>query len=143
MKSRSVVVVDSDVRLLDQVAALLDATHVVLATADARRAIAWLHNDTTVCAVIAAQNLRGANGLDVLTAAQKVRPEARRILVADYEDLSAIIPCLHSGVVERTIAAPIDPRELVGLLRLAPVPSRQASAGHPAARPSLIHLPSR
>jgi DNA-binding NtrC family response regulator len=133
MKSRSVIVVDSDSRVLDQIATILDATHVVLGTADPRRALAWLQNDVTVCAVIASQNLRGSNGLDVLGSALKIRPEARRILIADYENLSSIIPSLHSGVVQRTISAPIDPRELVGLLKLAPVPPRQGSPAQPAA----------
>jgi DNA-binding NtrC family response regulator len=134
-KSRSVVVVDSDIRVLDEVSGVLDATHVVLATADARRAQAWLQNDVTVCAVLVAQNLKGTSSLDLLAHAQRLRPDARRILIANYEDLSSIIPSLHSGVVQRTISTPIDPRELVGLLRIAPPPVRQgAAAGSGAAR---------
>ena len=118
MKSRSVVIVDSDIRLLDQVASLLDGTHVVLTTADPNRAVMWLRNDLRIHAIIVAQTLRG--GLDLLMDAKRHRPEVRRILIANYEDLSSIIPGLHSGVVQRTISKPIDARELVGLLRIAP-----------------------
>jgi DNA-binding NtrC family response regulator len=134
MKSRSVVVVDSDVRVLDEVATLLDSTHVVLATADPRRAVTWLQNDTTVSAVIASQNLKDTTGIGVLSIAAKLRPEARRILIADLEDLATIIPSLHSGVVQRTISTPIDPRELVSLLRVAPIPPRPASTDAIVAR---------
>ena len=129
MKTRSVVVVDSDVRLLDQISALLDSTHTVLATADPRRAVTWLHNDVTVSAVIVSQVLRGSNGLDLLVEAQRLRPDARRILIANYEDLASIIPSLHSGVVQRTISKPIDSRELVGLMRIGPVAPRQGIGG--------------
>jgi hypothetical protein len=77
--------------------------------------------------------LKGGSGLDVLATAQKIRPDARRILIADYENLSSIIPCLHSGVVQRTISAPIDPRELVGLLRTAPVTPKHGTGSVAAA----------
>jgi DNA-binding NtrC family response regulator len=119
-KTRSVVVVDSDIRLLDQVAALLDGTHIVLATSDPHRAVMWLRNDLRISAVIVSQTLRGGSGLDLLIEAKRLRGNVRRILIANYEDLSSIIPGLHSGVVQRTISKPIDPRELVGLLRTAP-----------------------
>lgn len=133
MKSCSVIVVDSDVRVLDQVSAVLDGMVTVLATSEARRVGPWLRNDPTIYAILVSQSLRGVSGLELLEEAQQLRPEVRRILIADYENLATIISGLHSGVVQRTISRPIDPRELVGAMRTAPLVARPVGAGEPAA----------
>ena len=78
----------------------------------------WLQNDTTISAVVVGQNLRGGKGVELLTAAQKLRPDARRILIASYSDLAGFVDGLHSGAIERTISKPIDATELLGLIRL-------------------------
>jgi DNA-binding NtrC family response regulator len=122
-KSRSLIAVDDDLRVLDQISSALDSTHVVLATSDVRRAIAWLQNDVTVSAILVSQTLRGSNAMDLLENALKLRPEARRILIANYDDLSSIVSALHSGIVQRTIAKPINPRELIALVRTPPIVS--------------------
>jgi hypothetical protein len=79
-----------------------------------------LQNDLRISAILVSQTLRGGCGLDLLVDAKRLRPDVRRILIANYEDLSSIIPSLHSGVIQRTISRPIDARELVGLLRVGP-----------------------
>ena len=131
-KSRSVIAVDDDIRVLDQISSTLDSTHVVLATSDVRRAMAWLQNDVTVSAILVSQTLRGATAMDLLENALKLRPDARRILIANYDDLSTIVSALHSGVVQRTIAKPINPRELIALVRTAPIVSGGKHAGKSA-----------
>jgi DNA-binding NtrC family response regulator len=117
-KSQSIVAVDDDVRTLDRISMILDSTFVVLATADPNRALAWLKNDTTVGAVVVGQSLCGGKGLELLKAAQKLRPDARRILIASYSDLAGFVDGLHTGAIERTIYKPIDATELLGLVRL-------------------------
>lgn len=132
-KSRSVIAVEDDARVLDQISAALDATHVVLGTSDVGRALAWLENDVTIAAIIAGQTLRANGGLELLRSAQKLRPAARRILITNYEDLSSIVAGLHCGAVQRTIAKPINPRELVALVRMAPAAASAKPAGDSAA----------
>jgi DNA-binding NtrC family response regulator len=126
-RSRSVIAVDDNVRLLDQIATMLDSTHRVLATSDATRAMAWLKNDLSVCAVIAAEGLRGNAVQDVLKCAQDLRPEARRILITNYSDLSSVVGKVHSGLVQRTISIPFEPKALVSIIGTAPlqVPTQQ------------------
>lgn len=126
-KSQSILAVDDDVRTLDRISMILDSTHVVLATSDLNRALNWLRNDTTVSAVVVGQNLRAGKGADLLQAAQKLRPDARRILIACYSDLAHFVDGLHSGAIERTISKPIDASELLGLIR-----ARTAKPGDPA-----------
>lgn len=127
-KSQSIVAVDDDVRTLDRIRMILDSTHVVLATADPDRAMIWLRDNTTVTAVVAAQNLRRGNGADLLGAAQKLRPVARRILIACYSDLALFLDGLHSGAIQRTISRPIDAAELLGLVRVQPRGPAQVAA---------------
>jgi DNA-binding NtrC family response regulator len=117
-KSRSIVAVDDDVRTLDRISMILDSAFVVLATADPNRALSWLQTDTTVGAVVVGQTLRNGKGLELLKAAQKLRPDARRILIASYSDLAGLVDGLHTGAIERTISKPIDAAELLGLVRL-------------------------
>jgi DNA-binding NtrC family response regulator len=115
-RSCSVIAVDDNVRVLDQIATMLDATHRVLATSDPSRATVWLKNDLSVCAVIAAEGLRSNSAEEILRCAQGVRPEARRILITNFTDLSSIVGKLHSGLVQRTIASPIDPKALLAVI---------------------------
>ena len=133
-KSQSIVAVDDDVRTLDRISMILDSTHVVLATSDPGRALNWLRSDTTVSAVVVGQNIRGGKGIDFLMAAQKLRPDARRILIACYSELANIVDGLHSGAIERTISKPIDAAELLGLIRVRIVkpsdPASIATAGN-------------
>ena len=117
-KSQSIVAVDDDVRTLDRISMILDSAFVVLATADPNRALSWLQNDTTVAAVVVGQSLRNSKGLELLKVAQKLRPDARRILIASYSDLAGFVDGLHTGAIERTISKPIDATELLGLVRL-------------------------
>jgi DNA-binding NtrC family response regulator len=118
MKRPSVVVVDDDVRVHDRISNVLDSTYTVLTTADPRKAMTWLQNDTSVSAVLVSQELKAAKALTMLQAAQKVRPEARRILIANYSDLALFVEGLHSGAVQRTISRPIDAGELLSLVRI-------------------------
>jgi DNA-binding NtrC family response regulator len=118
MKTLSVVVVDDDVRVHDRISNVLDSTHTVLTTSDPRRAMTWLQNDVSVVAVLVSQELKAAKALTMLQVAQKVRPEARRILIANYSELALFVEGLHSGAIQRTISKPIDAGELLSLVRV-------------------------
>jgi len=126
-KSRSIIVVDDDRRVLDQITSILDSTHIVLTTTDHNRAHAWLKNDVTVSAIIVGQKLQNSTGPDLLMTAQKLRPEARRVLIADYTDLPTIIASMHTGVVQRTVSNPISAKELMVVVG-GPVTNVPASA---------------
>jgi len=127
IKSQSIVAVDDDVRTLDRIRMILEDTHTVLGTADAKRALAWLQNDTTVTAVLVGHDLNGSRALGLLDAARKVRPEARRILIANYSDLANFVEGLHTGSIQRTISKPIDAAELMGLVRARPLAAKSGT----------------
>ena len=125
-KSRSIIVVDDDRRVLDEISCIMDATHIVLTTSDCHRAQSWLKNDVTVGAIIVGQKLQNSSGPELLLAAQRLRPEARRILIADYSDLPTIVASMHTGVVQRTISKPFSAMELIPVVG-SPVTSAHAS----------------
>jgi DNA-binding NtrC family response regulator len=133
-KSRSIIVVDDDRRVLDEISCIMDATHIVLTTSDSIRAQAWLKNDVTVCAIVVGQKLRNSSGAELLLAAQRVRPEARRILIADYADLAPIVASMHAGIVQRTISKPFTAAEVLPVVGgpvtgSLPAAARRAQAG--------------
>jgi DNA-binding NtrC family response regulator len=132
-RSRSIIAVDENVRLLDQIATMLDGSHRVLATSDPNRAVSWLKTDLSVCAVIAAESLRAPTGMEILSLARELRPEARRILITNYSDLSSIMGKVHSGVVQRTISPPIEPETLIKVIGTAPAHSIPHQPGAEAA----------
>ena len=130
IKSQSIVAVDNEVRTLDRIRTILECTHTVLATADAKRALAWLQNDTTVAAVLVGHDINGGRALGLLDAARRVRPEARRILIANYSDLANFVEGLHTGAIQRTISKPIDATELMGLVRVRPVVAKSGTSAN-------------
>jgi DNA-binding NtrC family response regulator len=127
-KPRSIIVVDDDHRVLDQISSIMDSTHVVLTTSDPNRAHAWLKNDVSVSAIIVGQKLRNSSGPELLMTAQRLRPEARRVLIADYTDLSVIVASMHTGAVQRTVSKPISATELIPVLGSPVTPSRPSSS---------------
>jgi DNA-binding NtrC family response regulator len=116
LKFKSIIAIDDDQRVLDQISTLLDSTYNVLKTSDPHRAMGWLQNNATVTAIVVEQVLRNGRGIDLLSAAQKLRPDVRRILIANYADLTAIVGSLHTGDIQRTIFKPIVPNELLSVL---------------------------
>lgn len=58
--------------------------------------------------------------MELLALAQKLRPDARRILIANYSDLALFVEGLHTGAIERTTSKPIDATELLDLIRIRP-----------------------
>jgi len=133
IKSQSIVAVDNDVRTLDRIKMILDSTHTVLATGDPTRALTWLQHDATVAAIVVVHDLPGGKAMGLLEAARKFRPEARRIVIANYSDLAQFVEGLHTGAIQRTISKPIDPIELLGLVRIRPAAAKTGGAVNVAA----------
>lgn len=126
-RTQSVVAIDDDTQTLDRLASILEVTHKVRATSDPHRAAAWLQTDEEVVAVIVSQDLKAAKAITVLEAAKKLRPDARRILIANYAHLNTFVDGLHSGAIQRTISRPIDETEVLSLLRI-PIPLSASQA---------------
>ena len=133
IKSQSIVAVDDDVRTLDRISMILDSTHIVLATADAKRAMTWLQNDATVSAIVVGHNLQGGQGVGLLEAAKNIRPEARRILIANYSDLAQYVEGLHSARSNGRFPSRLMRPSSLGLVRVRAIPTKPGGAAGIAA----------
>ncbi len=48
-----------------------------------------------------------------------IRPDVLRVVVTGYSDLTAIIPGLHSGIIQRLMQKPLAPEELIATIHPA------------------------
>lgn len=93
----------------------------VLGTGDVRRALNWLRAHGDVAVVVADHRLTGASGVTLLAAVQQRWPAVQRVLLADIEDMSQAIAGLHCGAVQHVVHKPLHARELLQVIRPAPV----------------------
>lgn len=69
-----------------------------------------------VAAVIADQRMPGMTGSELLAEAARIRPDAARILLTGYADLSAVIEAVNSGQIYYYLTKPWGPAELAAVL---------------------------
>jgi response regulator RpfG family c-di-GMP phosphodiesterase len=116
IQQQSVIVLDEDAETLTAVSRLLGQLFRVLATAETHKAIRWLESDQTVKVVIVNQNLRRSSGLELLEQVRGIRPDVRRILITQYDDLQSVVKGLHTDAIHRTISKPVQRTELAAAL---------------------------
>ena len=108
----TLIALDNDDDVLSQIARVFGGTFVVILVRNPRRALALLHLDPTVQAIVSEQVMRSADGVDLLDAARGIRPDVRRVLLTTYTDLAAIVGGLHSGAVQCLVQKPVSDDEL-------------------------------
>lgn len=70
-------------------------------------------------AILTDQRMPEMSGVEFLERAQRVRPDATRLLFTGYADIKAIIDAINQGNVFRYITKPWEPEELAGILKQA------------------------
>jgi ActR/RegA family two-component response regulator len=120
----SLIVVEDDAEVLREITHALETRFTVRTTSSMRQALAWLQTDASVTVVIAGQVLRSGMGIDLLESARLVRPEVRRVLIADYSNLAALMDGIHKGTIERTIGTDSLHVELAALAAAPPQGAR-------------------
>jgi signal transduction histidine kinase len=70
-----------------------------------------------IAVLVSDQRMPGMTGVDVLEAARSVAPDAVRILITAYSDLTEAVAAINRGAVERYIRKPWQPDELRMALR--------------------------
>jgi len=127
---RTLIAVDDDTEVLNQVTETLGKFYTVLTTSNAQRALGWLQDNPAVSTILVAQVLRSGLGLDVLEVARSIKPDVRRVLMTSYSDLSELMGGLISGAIQQTVARPLNRTELAMSLmptdKAAPAASRRA-----------------
>jgi PleD family two-component response regulator len=109
---RTLVALDEDSQTLREIEDILSEWFDVTATRSPQRALIAVQSNPTVFAIVTSHSLKGATGLAVLRAAQTLKPNVRRVLLASAGQLAEVIDGLHSGTVDRVAYRPIRAGEL-------------------------------
>lgn len=67
--------------------------------------------------ILSDQRMPKMKGVELLERARKVRPEAMRLLVTAYPDITVAVDAINRGEVNRYISKPFDPDELRTIVR--------------------------
>lgn len=110
---RHLIALDGDDAVLRTIGKLAAPFYNVLPTTDPRRFLVWLERFDDVAVVVTEHVLRTANGVSLLESTRTTRPAARRVLLTAYHDLASIVAGLHSGAIERLVAKPCSPGDLL------------------------------
>jgi DNA-binding NtrC family response regulator len=115
---QTLIALDDDVQTLDAVNEIAATRFKVVTTRNPQKALAVVRDEASSAVLIVALRLRGTTALAVLRAAQTLRPNIRRVVMAGPGNLAELIEGLHSGAVERIIYKPIRTAELLAAISL-------------------------
>src|SRR5580704_842292 len=86
-----------------QIAQMAPPVFEVLATSDPKQAMGWLAADRAVAVLVTEAATNAGGGLSLLEAARAQRPDVRRVLLTNYNNLAAIVQGLHSGAISKLV----------------------------------------
>jgi two-component system response regulator HupR/HoxA len=106
-----VLIVDDEPLVLKALARTLGDRYTVLQATDGPGGLAWLQKEP-VAVILADQRMPGMTGDVFLERALELQPDAVRILITGYADLSAVIRAVNSGGIYFYLEKPWEPDEL-------------------------------
>jgi signal transduction histidine kinase len=115
----TIVVVDDEPEVLRSLHDLFRLEYRVLTFergADALESLATLDN---VAVILSDQRMPEMSGVEFLEEAQHAHPDATRLLVTGFADLSAVIDAINKGHIARYVSKPWNTDELVAVVRKA------------------------
>jgi signal transduction histidine kinase len=115
----TLLVVDDEPEVLHSVHDLLRLDYRVLTCGRGVDAVALLASPEPIDVVMSDQRMPGMTGVEVLSHAKRLRPEATRLLFTAYADIKAVVDAINEGSVYRYITKPWDPDELLTVVRQA------------------------
>ena len=98
--------------LLSEYRALLSAYYTCL-TADSAEQATQILQKTPVKAMLLAEQLPDENSIEFIRAAHRLKPEIRKVLLAEQADMKVIITAFNEGCLFRCLLAPVDPGTLI------------------------------
>jgi len=113
-----ILVVDDEPEILFSLQALLRRDFEVHTAQGGARALEILQ-EHPVHVILTDQRMPAMTGVELLTRARGIRPEAIRILFTGYADIKSVVEAINRGQVYRYLTKPWDPDELIALLRQA------------------------
>jgi len=114
-KRYTVLAVDDERENLNLLARKLGEHHRVLLARDGGTALGLLKRHD-VHLVLADQRMPGMTGIDLLEEVKSRYPEPARLLITAYPDIDVAVGAINRGGVQRFIAKPYDPGELLAVV---------------------------
>jgi signal transduction histidine kinase len=111
-------VVDDEPEVLRSLYDLFRLDYRVLTATRGAEALGMLEAED-ISVVMSDQRMPEMTGVEFLSRARAIRPEATRLLITGYADLKAVIDAINEGHVFRYVAKPWDPEELGTVIRQA------------------------
>ncbi len=114
----TLLVVDDEPEVLQSLYDLFRLDYRVL-TADRGEQALTMLGEERVSVLMSDQRMPEMTGVEFLSKARRIQPEATRLLITGYADLRAVIDAINDGHVFRYVAKPWDPEELGTVLKQA------------------------
>jgi response regulator RpfG family c-di-GMP phosphodiesterase len=113
-----VLFVDDEENILRAIKRLLaDEEYGVVTATSGEEALVVLKNEGSVGVIVSDQRMPGMSGVDFLEKAKTITPDAQRILLTGYADISATIDAINRGGAQRYLAKPWNDHELTLVVR--------------------------
>ena len=129
---RTLLIVDDDKPFLQRIARAMEGRGFTVAIAESvAEGLAHLETASPAFAVVD-MRLADGNGLDVISALKRRRPEARAIILTGYGNIATAVTAVKLGAVDY-LAKPVDADDVVAALlalegKVAPPPDNPMSA---------------
>ncbi|MRR58750.1 MAG: response regulator [Deltaproteobacteria bacterium] len=112
--------VDDEENILKSLRRLLaDEDMEVLTATSGEQGLEILRSNGDIGLIVSDQRMPGLTGVDFLREARDIAPDALRIMLTGYADISATIDAINKGGTYRYISKPWDDEELVMTIREA------------------------
>jgi signal transduction histidine kinase len=115
----TLVMVDDEPEVLRSLHDLFRLDYRVLTFDRAVDALVALSDLDDVAVILSDQRMPEISGVAFLEAAERIHPDATRLLVTGFADIKAVIDAINQGHIARYITKPWDSEELVAVVRKA------------------------
>ncbi len=109
--------VDDEINVLQSLKRLfLDEEYIVIIANSGQEGLDILKGNPNIGLIVSDQRMPGMTGVDFLTIAKEVLPDALRILLTGYADISAVADAINRGGAYRYITKPWKDDELLQII---------------------------
>ncbi len=115
----SLLLVDDEVDNVDALERLFRKKYEVHKATSGKKALEILKAHPDISLIVTDQRMPEMNGVEFLSRAIKIQPEAIRILLTGYTDIESVIGAVNSGEIYRYLTKPWDPVDLVNTVAKA------------------------
>ena len=126
---RSLLIVDDDKSFLQRLARAMERRGFEVRTAESVAEALTAARDRPPAFAVVDMRLEDGNGLDVIAALKRRRPDARAIVLTGYGNIATAVTAVKLGAVDY-LAKPADADDVVAAL-LAPTDDKADAAGKP------------